>query len=124
MQYLPLGIKKQMTQFTSAKLQKMFSPTLIHTENSKTSGQKVLFQMRWLILSCLIRIYTIRFSVSGALSVKCSSSHELHNFFCELGRETGVVPIPLPMLLTEPTSFHIYLAIRWGFPFPQMTTNN
>ena len=69
--YLTLQVpEKQMTKFTPAKFKKMFCPR--YTENSKNIGQTVSIQMRWLIMSSLIRIYTVgKFNcfMSGASNV-------------------------------------------------------
>ena len=52
--------KKQTRKFTAAKLQKqMYHPQICNIKNSKTIGQTVQIQMRQLIMSCLIQIYTV-----------------------------------------------------------------
>ena len=64
--------KRQMTKFTSAKLEKNISSKLYQTDNSKTRGQTEWTQMRWLIMSHLIWIYSVcefNFFVSATLRI-------------------------------------------------------
>ena len=69
--------KKQTTKFSSEIFKtKKVKSKLYHVENSKTREKTVMVQMRWLMMSHLIKIYDvykISYFVSGSFRVKLTS---------------------------------------------------